>query len=86
MPVVGKIQKVTSARYPGINIACSVVPLPHRLLSKPTSVQKSLLLDDSPPEREMMKRQEKMGSRKRRRRMRMRRGERGGALKLVRAV
>lgn len=35
MPVVGKKQKLTSARYPRINIVCSVVPLPHSLLSKP---------------------------------------------------
>lgn len=32
MPVV---QKLTSARYPGINIVCSVVPLPHSFLLKP---------------------------------------------------
>ena len=65
MPVVDKIQKLTSA--PEINIVCSVVPLPHRLLSKPNSVQESLLLCESSSQREMMRRQEKNGSKRKRR-------------------
>lgn len=56
-----KIQKMTSA--PRINMVFSVVLLPHGLLSNPTFVQESLLLGDSSPSREMVKRQAREGSR-----------------------